>query len=53
MALLGGGGEKAGGELVHFPVIGNARAAVTPPLARVGTGAFLGISATFHIFLSE
>ena len=48
VAPLGGGGEKAGGELVRFPVIGDARTAATPPLARIGAGAFFRITATFH-----
>jgi hypothetical protein len=49
---LGGGGEKTGGELVRLPVKGDARTAATPPLARIGAGAFFCITATFHRYSS-
>jgi hypothetical protein len=50
VAPFGGRSEETGRELVMFPVKGDAGAAVSFALAGIGTGAFLGISATFHIF---
>src|SRR5690349_16341734 len=52
IASLGGGAEKAGGELIRFPVIGDARTAATPPLARIGASAFFCITTTFHRYSS-